>query len=62
MPTPLPAHPWEKVGADLFKLQGTTYLVVIDYFSWYPEILKISNTMTKSIIGAGSDRGSAAKG
>ena len=50
MPTPLPAHPWEKVGADLFKFQSSTYLVVIDYFSRYPEVLKLTSTTSMSTI------------
>ena len=52
MPTPLPAHPWEKVGADLFELRGTTYFVVVDYFSQYPEILRLSTMTSKGIITA----------
>ena len=41
LPTPLPTHPWEKVGSDLFELAGITYLLVVDYFSRY---LKSSNS------------------
>ena len=52
MPTPLPAHPWEKVGADLFEFRGSTYLVVNDYFSRYPEVLKLTSTTSVSIIVA----------
>ena len=29
----LPTYPWQKIGSDLFKLNGTTYMLVVDYFS-----------------------------
>ena len=34
----LPAHPWETVAVDLFELNGTSYLLVIGYFSKFPEV------------------------
>ena len=46
----LPNHPWERVGSDLFELHGTTYLLVVDYFSCYIEIQKLSSTDSKSVI------------
>ena len=30
--TPLPEHPWQVVGSDLFHHRGETYLLVVDYF------------------------------
>ena len=40
--SPLPGRPWQKVAADLFELNKTQYLIVIDHFSRYPEVVKIS--------------------
>lgn len=50
MYSPLPNHPWEKVGSDLFELNGATYLLVVDYFSRYIEVQKLSSTNSKSVI------------
>ena len=50
MPHPKPSGPWEKVGTDLFQLNGKDYLLVIDYYSNYPEIALLSNTSTSTII------------
>ncbi len=33
IPSTLPNYPWEKVGSDLFVLNGKTYLITVDYFS-----------------------------
>ena len=48
----LPDYPWQKIGSDLFQLKGTTYLLVVDYFSRYPEIVKLTSTTSGSIISA----------
>ena len=49
---PLPSHPWERIGADLFELNKATYLIVIDYFSRYAEVIKLTSTTSKSVIAA----------
>jgi transposase InsO family protein len=36
----------------LFTLDGTTYLLTTDYFSWYPKVIKLMTTTSASIIGA----------
>ena len=46
----LPEYPWEVVGTDLFELQGRQYLVVVDYFSRYPEVAKLTSTTASSVI------------
>ena len=43
--TPLPSYPWERIGADLFELDKAAYLIVIDYFSRYLEVVKLTSTM-----------------
>ena len=52
MTTPLPDYPWQVVGSDLFTLHGVKYLLVVDYFSRYPEIIKLSSTVSTNIIAA----------
>ena len=48
MPTPLPEYPWQVIGSDLFVLEGNNYLLVVDYFSRYPEVIKLSSTVSAS--------------
>ena len=52
IPTELPRRPWQKLGSDLFEYKGATYILVVDYFSCYVEILKLSSTTSTSIIVA----------
>ena len=46
----LPDYPWQKVGSDLFELGGSTFLLVVDYFSRFVEISKLTTTCSSSII------------
>ena len=50
--TKLPDYPWQKIGTDLFQFKGATYLVVVDYFSRFPEVQKLRITTSEGIIGA----------
>ena len=44
MPTVLPDYPWQCVAMDLFVLNGVNYVVIVDYFSRYPEVIKLRST------------------
>ena len=50
IPSELPDRPWQKVGADLFELKGESFLIVIDYFSRYVELAKLSRTTSPDVI------------
>lgn len=52
IPTPLPEFPWQQVASDLFSFKGESYIVVTDYYSRYPEVLKLRDTTSKGVIDA----------
>jgi hypothetical protein len=49
-PHELPSRPWEKVGVDLFSINGQDYMVTVDYFSDFIEIDHLKKTTTKKIV------------
>ena len=46
----IPTRPWESVSTDLFCLDGEDYLLIVDSYSYYIEIAKLSTTSTKAIV------------
>ena len=50
IPTSLPEYPWQKVATDLMQYKNSMYLLVIDYYSRYIEIAKLTSTTSKDII------------
>ena len=50
MKSTLPDYPWQVIGTDLFELNGTKYLLVVDYFSRYPEVTKMNSTTSPATI------------
>ena len=48
--SPLPARPWEKVGVDLFEVEGMHFLVVVDYYSRYPEVKQLDKSRSCDVI------------
>ena len=46
----IPEIPWLKVGADIFEIDGQSFLLVVDYLSKYPEVLNIKDKSTHTVI------------
>lgn len=50
IPSPLPNLPWQKLGTDLFEWDKTIYLLIIDYYSCWIEIAKLTGLSANSVI------------
>ena len=48
--TPLPDYPWQMVGVDLFELNKDHYLLLVNYYSRYPEVIKLSTTTSAAVV------------
>lgn len=46
----VPELPWLKVGADIFKLRGQSYLLLVDYLTKSPEVLNLPDKSARSVI------------
>ena len=38
---PLPERPWDRIGIDLLDFKGKTFLVAMDYYSRYLEVMDL---------------------
>jgi len=47
---PLPALPWNKVGTDLFEFRGVNYLLMVDYYSNFIEVIPLHRDTRSSTI------------
>ena len=50
--TVLPKFPWQVVGTDLFELNKDNYVLVVDYFSRFHEVVKLTSTTSANVISA----------
>ena len=47
-----PAKPWQKVGSDLFHWAGKMYVIILDYFSFWPEVYLLGKPDSTNVIHA----------
>ncbi|UYV66509.1 K02A2.6-like [Cordylochernes scorpioides] len=50
LPSEFPSCPWEKVEVDLFTIKDQNYLLITDYYSKYPEIERLKDMTSASVI------------
>ena len=50
LPHKVPDGPWQKIGADFFDFDGKKFLLVIDYFSKFLFVEKVTTTSAQSTI------------
>ena len=55
IPQQVPQRPWCTVAADIFYFKGRDYLLVVDYFSKFPEVARLSNKTSEAVIMAMKD-------
>ena len=46
----MPDHPWQTVATDLFEWKNSSYVLVVDYYSRYIEVAKLSSTTSTEVI------------
>jgi transposase InsO family protein len=50
IPMATPAGPWQCLAADLFEFWSSSYLLVVDYYSKYTEVMSLDQTTAAAII------------
>lgn len=50
--TPMPNCPWQRVGIDLFELSRRHYVLIVDYYSCFPEVVSLTSTSSIAVIAA----------
>lgn len=48
--TPIPGRPWETIGMDFAERGKKKYLVIVDYFSTYIEVVEVASTSTATVV------------
>ena len=51
-PHEIPVNPWQRIGTDLFQYAGRNYLIVTDYYSYWPEVYELNPANAPSVVKA----------
>ena len=51
-PHEIPVNPWQKIGTDLFQYAGRSYLIVTEYYSYWPEVFELNPANASSVVRA----------
>ena len=46
----LPPRPWEKIAVDLFDLNGTEFMVTVDYYSSFFEVDRLTSKTSEEVV------------
>ena len=49
-PYPVPTRPWQVVGTDLCEIKKQDYLVIVDAYLGYPEVIPLSSQSSNAVI------------
>ena len=50
IPHDVPNRPWEMLGADYFSFAGKDYLLIVDYFLKYPEVICMTSKTAEATV------------
>ncbi|UYV69734.1 K02A2.6-like [Cordylochernes scorpioides] len=47
IPHEIADYPWQKVAIDFFYLDQSVFIIIVDYYSSFPEVIKVASTSAK---------------
>ena len=50
LPHDVPQKPWHTLGSDIFHWNNANYLLVVDYYSKFPVVKKLTNIQSSTVI------------
>jgi len=51
-PQSVPSLPWEKLGMDIFEFKSKSFLIVVDFYSHFPEMRVLKQKRSEDVIAA----------
>ena len=48
----IPCEPYNKIGIDIFHVQQQNFLLAVDYYTKYPEVIKLNSLTSREVIEA----------